>query len=187
MENKKIVAKLISCNDAPHMWEKKTERPGLCPKCHNVLEQIPNLKYKVRKTKKRDLVCTYDGFHIASQKFKDFCEENGYEDVTFVQFPKSPNFYFFLPNKIYQLDYVRMKTQFIGYNECCGRYNEVIGCYNIYRHLSHEVHKNDFICRSKYFFSSFFNKQPLIIIGTKTLDKMIKYGLSGFHCENVYE
>lgn len=186
MENKKIVAKLISCNDAPHMWEKKAERPGLCPKCHNVLEQIPNLRYKVRKTKNRDLVCTYDGFHIASQKFKDFCEENGYEDVTFVQFPKSPNFYFFLPNKIYQLDYVRMKTQFIGYNECCGQYDAVIGCL-FYRHSINEIKGNDFICRADYFFAGFLNKGPIVIIGTETLDKMIKYGLSGFHCENVYE
>ena len=186
MEKKEIVAKAISCYEVPHMWEHKEERPGLCPVCHNVLEQIPNMGYKVKKTKSRDIVCTYDGFHIVSQKFKDFCDENGYEDITFVQFPKSPNFYFFLPNKIYPLDYARMRTQFIGYNNCCGQYDAVIGCY-FYRQLTDNVERNDFICRAEYFFADSLNKGPIIIIGTETLKKMIKYGLCGFYCHNVYE
>ena len=37
------------------------------------------------------------------------------------------------------------------------------------------------------FFLVFFNSTPLIIIGTETFEKMIEYGLSGFHCTNVYE
>ena len=183
---KKIVAKTISCYEVPHMWEHGNERPGLCPICHNVVEQIPNIEYKVRKTKNRDLVCTYDGFYIASQKFKDFCDENDYDDIIFVQFPKSPNYYFFLPNKIYHLDYVRMKTRFIGYHECCGLYDEVIGS-KFYRSVTVESNIKDFICRSDYFFADFLNKSPIVIIGKDTLDKMIKYGLSGFYCGNVYE
>lgn len=187
MEKRKIVAKRISCYDAPHMWDDTDVRPGLCPICHNVLEQIPNLLYKVRKTKSRDIVCTFDGFLIVSQKFKNFCDENGYEDITFVRFFKSPKFYFFLPNRIYPLDYVRMKTQFIEYHECCGQYDAVIGCCDLYRRLVDCIKGNDFICRADYFFAGLFNKHPVVIIGTETLDKMIKYGLSGFYCHDVYE
>ena len=187
MDKLNIVAKAIICYEVPHMWEDVNERPGLCPVCHSVVEQIPNMEYKVRKTKSRDLVCTYDGFYIASQKFKDFCDENGYEDITFVQFPKSPKYYFFLPNRIYPLDYVRMKTRFIGYRECCGQFYDIVGCYNIYRCSTCDINENDFICRTKYLFSSSYIKRPRVIIGKETLDKMIKYGLSGFHTNNVYE
>ena len=187
IRKQKIVAKAISCYDVSHMWEDVNDRPWLCPICHNVVEQIPNMEYKVRKTKSRDLVCTYDGFFIASQKFKDFCDENGYEDITFVQFPKSPKFYFFFPNKIYPLDYVRMKTQFIRYRECCGQYDAVIGRAYIYRHLTNEIEDTDFICRADYLFSSYLTKDPVVIIGKETLEKMIRYGLSGFFCDNVYE
>lgn len=186
MEKGKIVAKEISCNNVDHMWEHRYERPGLCPICHNVIKQIPNMEYKVRKSKGRDIVCTYDGFRIVSQKFKDFCDENGYEDITFVQFPKSPNYYYFFPNKIYPLDYVRMRTRFIGYHECCGQFDAVIGG-TFYRRSVNEDEGNDFICRAYYLYSDRYNKIPVVIIGTETLEKMIKYGLSGFHCFDVYE
>jgi hypothetical protein len=38
-----------------------------------------------------------------------------------------------------------------------------------------------------YFFAGALDAYPLIIIGKDTLAKIIKYGLSGFHCLNVYE
>jgi hypothetical protein len=182
-----IVAKSISCNDVPHMWENGNERPGLCPICHNVLEQIPNMEYKVRKTKSRDLVVTYDGFYIVSQKFKNFCDENNYEDLTFIQLPKSPQYYFFLPRKIYKLDYVRMKTKFIGYKSCCGQYEAVCGYVNFYRDKENDIEGNDFICCADFLFAEHLIKTPIVIIGSKTLDKMIEFGLSGFHGYNVYE
>lgn len=50
--------------------------------------------------------------------------------------------------------------------------------------------KKDFVQQYKStddFFLVFFNSTPLIIIGTETFEKMIEYGLSGFHCTNVYE
>lgn len=50
--------------------------------------------------------------------------------------------------------------------------------------------KKDFVQQYKStddFFLVFFNSTPLIIIGTETFEKMIGYGLSGFHCTNVYE
>lgn len=187
MEKKNIVAKTISGYYVPHMWDDTDVRPGLCPICRNVLEQIPNLLYKVRKNKSRDFMGTFDGFLIVSQKFKNFCDENGYEDITFARFFKSPNFYFFCPNRIYPLDYVRMETQFIGYNECCGQYDEVVGWRDFYRRSVDCIKGNDFICRADYFFAAFFNKSPIIVIGTETLEKMIKYGLSGFYCHDVYE
>lgn len=182
-----IVAKMISCNDSDHMWDHGYERPGLCPICHNVIEFIPNLEYKVRKNKNRDLMVTYDGFHIASQKFKDFCDENGYDGLKFVQFPKSPKYYFFYPQKIYQLDYVRRKTTFGGHRSCCGLYDEVIGCLPAYKHPNNSVEGDDFICRTEFYFGGGLNATPFIIIGKETFEKMLEFGLSGFHCYNVYE
>ena len=59
-----IVAKMISCNDSDHMWDHGYERPGLCPICHNVIEFIPNLEYKVRKNKKGEGVFKLYYFEI---------------------------------------------------------------------------------------------------------------------------
>ena len=187
MEKNKIIAKCIDCNDTSHMWEcSKFERPGLCPVCHNVVEQIPNLEYKVRKNKRRDLMITYDGFHIASQKFKNFCDENGYENLIFIQFPKSPQYYFFIPQVTFKLDPERGKFQFGNYRECCGCYDDVTLTYR-YKCKDEKIDSNDFIRRSNYLFAGGLNAFPLIIIGTKTFEKIIEYGLSGFSCSNVYE
>ena len=55
----------------------------------NRIADIANLDYKV-KNKKGNFLGTYDHYIIVSQKFKDFCEENHYEGLEFIQLPKSP-------------------------------------------------------------------------------------------------
>ena len=67
--------------------------PGLCPYCHNTLEKIPNLEFRTQTRK--DIVWTYDGFYIVSEKFKDFCEEQGLKELAFTPLKKSPGHYYF--------------------------------------------------------------------------------------------
>ncbi|MBQ5982019.1 MAG: hypothetical protein IJL54_07630 [Prevotella sp.] len=188
MENGKeiIVAKILFCYDTPHMWENGTNRPGLCPVCHNVIEQIPNMDYIVRKNRYRDIAVTYDGFFVVSQKFKAFCDENKYDSLEFVQLPKSPSYYFFAPHKIYELDYIRRGTEFKGYHECCGRFDSIAGCSPAYKHINNNIKNDDFICRSDVFFGSDLNAGPIIIIGMRTLEKIKSYDLSGMYFKNVY-
>lgn len=101
----KLVAKIVIGYDIAYMYNNEN-RPGTCPICHNIIEQIPDPLYKVPK-KKGDLFYTYDHFCIVSEKFKRFCDERAYPHLTFVALTKSVGYYFFVPQDIYKLDYIR--------------------------------------------------------------------------------
>ncbi len=183
---KKIVAKEFGGYDMDHMYPNKYDNPGLCPVCHNTIEQIPNMMYKVRK-RKGDMFCTYDGFTIVTEKFKQFCEERKYPHLIFTPFVKSPGYYFFLPQDIYQLDYERRHVKFIDRRDCCGCYDEVIGATPGYKARSFSMPTNDFICRAEYLFASYGGKGPVLIAGLDTAVEMKKYGLKGIYFHDIFE
>lgn len=61
-----VVAKDIYMPDIEYMYDNEN-RPGTCPICHNTLEKIPDIHYKVGK-KRADILCTYDGFLYCYRK-----------------------------------------------------------------------------------------------------------------------
>ncbi len=50
-----VVAKIISMPDIEYMYDNEN-RPGTCPICHNTLEKIRDVHYKVEKKKSRYIV-----------------------------------------------------------------------------------------------------------------------------------
>lgn len=179
-----VVAKIISMPDIEYMYDNEN-RPGTCPICHNTLEKIPDVHYKVEK-KRADILCTYDGYCIVTEKFKEFCNENKYPNITFIALTDSIGYYFFMPHDIYKLDYIHRKTQFLNKRECCGSYDEIIGATPAYKLSSFSTESDDFINRSEYLFGTKGCKDPLIIIGLKTQQKMKAFGLKGIDYKNVY-
>lgn len=107
-----VVAKIISVPDTEYMHDNEN-RPGICPVCHNTLEKIPDIHYKVAK-KRADILLTYDGYYIVTEKFKEFCKENKYSNITFTKLADSAGYYFFMPHEIYKLDYIHRKTRFFS-------------------------------------------------------------------------
>ena len=178
-----VVAKDIYMPDIEYMYDNEN-RPGTCPICHNTLEKIPDIHYKVEK-KRADILCTYDGFYIVTEKFKEFCNENKYPNITFIALTDSIGYYFFMPHDIYKLDYIHCKTQFLNKRECCGSHDEIIAPL-IYKYPKFSTESDDFINRSEYFFGTKGCKAPLIIIGLKTQQKMKAFGLKGIDYKNVY-
>lgn len=179
-----VVAKIISVPDTEYMYDNEN-RPGICPVCHNTLEKIPDIHYKVAK-KRADILLTYDGYYIVTEKFKEFCKENKYSNITFTKLADSAGYYFFMPHEIYKLDYIHRKTRFLNKRECCGSYDEIIGATPAYKLSSFSTQSDDFINRSEYFFGTKGCKEPLIIIGIKTQQKMKVAGLKGISYNNVY-
>ncbi|UBD66307.1 hypothetical protein K6V25_05630 [Bacteroides salyersiae] len=179
----KLVAKIVMGHDIAHMYSNEN-RPGTCPICHNTIEKIPDPLYKVPK-KKGDMFYTYDGFCIVSENFKSFCDERVYPHLTFVPLTKSVGYYFFVPQDIYKLDYIRRNVQFIDKRTCCGCYDEVIGMSPSYKKIDFSTPTNDFICRSEYNFGSYGCKSPLIIVGLDTAAVMKSYGLKGICYDKV--
>lgn len=51
-----VVAKIISMPDIEYMYDNEN-RPGTCPICHNTLEKIPDVHYKVEK--KEPIYCAH--------------------------------------------------------------------------------------------------------------------------------
>ena len=181
----KIVAKVLFGSDADYMYEYNS-CPGTCPVCGNRLSDIPNPLFRLRK-KKGDVFGTYDLYQIVSSKFKMFCEEQGYPNLSFLELESSKGFYIFNPNEIYRLDYHRRKVQFLNKRECCGSYDEIIGAVPSYKEKGWIFQENDFIRRSEYLFGSYREKTPLIIVGLETAAKMKQYGISGIYFRNVLE
>ena len=179
-----VVAKIIFMPDIEYMYDNEN-RPGTCPICHNTLEKIPDVHYKVAK-KRADILCTYDGFYIVTEKFKEFCNENKYPNITFIALADSIGYYFFMPHDIYELDYIHRKVQFLNKRVCCGSYDEIIGASPAYKLSSFSTESDDFINRSEYYFGTKGCKAPLIIIGLKTQQKVKAFGLKGISYDNVY-
>ena len=144
------------------------------------------MNYKVKGAKGRDFLITYDGIRIVSQKFKNFCDERKYEGLTFLQFPKSPNYYYFRPNIIYPIDYQRTQPTYINKRNCCGQYDEVLMRIN-YKKKDFTPPSDDFIYRSYDMYGSKHGKSALIIIGLTTYKEMKKAKLKGLCFTDVYE
>lgn len=181
----KLVATIIFAYDIKHMYEDSKSRPGTCPICHNTIDKVPDIMYKVPK-KRGDMFYTYDGFCIVSEKFKSFCNERNYPNLTFVALIQSVGFYFFMPQDIYKLDYARREVKFINKRNCCGSYDEVIGSVPAYKAPDFLMDTDDFIRRSEWAFGSDDQKSPLIIVGLDTVKQMKAYGLKGMYYEKVY-
>ena len=97
-----VVAKAVHCYDIKEMYNVPRNMPGLCPVCHNTIEKIPNLDYYTSTDK--DIAITYDGFYIVRDRFKLFCERQGYEGLRFVPLKNSLRHFYFMPEKIFQMD-----------------------------------------------------------------------------------
>lgn len=181
----KIVAKSLEGYDAEYMYSDKRQNPGLCPVCYNVLQKIPNLEYKMQR-KKGDVFYTYDGFCIVTEKFKRFCETNKYEKLKFTALPKSLGYYYFESHKIFRLNVVKGRTEFLKKRECCGQYDEIL-CTVPYKANDYYISSDDFICASDYWFGSYYRKCANIIVGLKTASKMKQAGITGIFFIDVIE
>ena len=170
-KNENVIAKILSGHDAECMYDTRKETPGTCPICNNRLEDVINMSYKIRK-KRWDMYDTYDCFCIVTEKFKRFCEENNYPDLTFIQITASPGYYYFTAEGVFKMDDERCKVKFMNKRECCGSYDEIICSGSFYKSPDFILQTDDFILRSNHIFGSFERKDPFIIVGLKTMRKM---------------
>ena len=179
-----VVAKVFFCDDLNRFMYETNNFPGLCPYCHNTLQKIPNLEFKTRTRK--DIVCTYDGFYIVSEKFKSFCDEQGFNDLTFIPLKNSPGHYYFEPQTFFPVNEEITIFEHTG-EPCshCGKYNWFGGAHRIFSkfHLSED---DNFIQRSQEFSGDKCRKFFLIIIGLKTEKLLKEHGLVADYTEEIH-
>ena len=177
-----IIAKILSGKDMDYMFLDQATRQGLCSVCHNLLEQIPDLNAKIKR-KKGDFFVTYDGFTLVSQKFKDFCDERHYPNLTYKEMKNMPGLYYFMPNNVFRID--TSMLHLCNFNECCNSFDSIVG--GVIKAIDFKVETNDFICRSNFFMGSRHRKGPCIIVGLETAKKMRDFGLKDVYFHDVYQ
>ena len=182
-EEGKIVAKFLIGNSMDYMFSDQANRQGLCPVCHNLLEQIPDLNAKI-KSKKGDLFITCDGFTLVSQKFKDFCEYRNYPNLTFKEMTNIPGLYYFKPNDVFRIDTTNIK--FFNYKECCKSFDYIIDD-RTKKEPKFVITTDDFINRTNILYGGQQCKFHAVVVGLKTAKLMKDYGLQDIHFGNIYE
>lgn len=74
-----------------------------------------------------DLSSTYDGYDIASLKFKEACQRLGLSGVEFLSLPSDSEFFVIQPISITPFDSASRKTRFESLCAACGFYKAVAG------------------------------------------------------------
>ena len=97
------------------MFDSRDQSIERCPKCRFVLNRdYIRPTFKLRK-KKFDLSVTYDHIHIASREFKDFCLDQGYERVEFVNLPNNDSHFVIRSRNLIAVDKGQIHTCLRGF------------------------------------------------------------------------
>lgn len=142
------------------------------PKCHKCGYRTDfrytNKDFRLKR-KTLDFSATYDGITIVSLKFKEFCLRNRYDNLIFIDLPKTPDFYhFYINNNIIKYG-ADMKDKLC---ETCGQYESVIGP-TLKAEAITEGLKEGFY-QSDLWFGSGNEKSPKFIISPETKQRLEK-------------
>jgi hypothetical protein len=126
---------------------------------------------------------TYDGFVIVDQKFKNFCVEHQYSGLEFVEL--NGPYYWLKVRNIVAFDAEGRETRFIGYNEACKGYEEIIGATPAY--LKEKKPLSDGFFRTDLCFGSYAGKSPLHMVGEETKRKLEAAGFKKISFEKILD
>jgi hypothetical protein len=151
--------------------EKLFDLPFLpkCDKCgYRTDYRYTNKDFKLKR-RTLDVSSTYDGIAIVSLKFKEFCIRYGYENLVFIDLPKSPNFFqFYVKNSFINYD-ASLKERLC---DKCGHYESIVGPSMQLDNFTEPL--EDGFYQSDLLFASGNEKSPIIIISPVTKEKLIK-------------
>lgn len=155
-----------------------------CPACGLLLKfEYHNPDLNLRRST-FDLSHCYDLGAIVSLRLKEFCTRCNYTGIRFSSFHASQNYYqIFIDNKI-ELDVIKREIQFIKKCKHCNRYKEVIGATPAF--LKNEESIPDGFFASDLFFGSGNSKNPIIMVGTETREKLQAEKIKGLWFEPIY-
>ena len=193
----KIVGHTLDGHDnGTYMYEPGDKALPLCPRCGYRLNFFPtNPDYALKKrfkpltgqsvvSKETALSCTYDHQTIVSQGFKDFCLQQGYEGLNFIEFPKDPwHFHLIITNQV-KFDSARNQPRFLEMCPTCGNYDGVITSGRALLELTEPL--VDGFYRTDLLFGSGDRKNPLIVVGTGTKSKLKAMNFKGLIFEPAY-
>jgi hypothetical protein len=137
---------------------------------------------KVEFSSSDDYSSTYDGFTIVSEKFKTFCEGEGYVGLEFVALAGG-NYYWFKVHTVVEYDATGRGTRFINFDKDCDGFEEIIGANPVY--LKDKRILADGFYRTDLCFGSYAGKSPLFLIGPGTKEKLEQAGFESIVFEEI--
>ena len=141
--------------------------PATCGTCGSKTDpSYIGQKYRAKR-RNRDLGGTYDGYHVVSRRFRDFCEERAFTGMEFVPLPADSDFFVLRLSLVLPFDAERRGTTIANPCPQCKAYHEVIGVTPPYlRGVSEPILEGFF--RTDLEFGSGHSQRPLIVVGTGT-------------------
>jgi hypothetical protein len=172
---------ISGCDNGYHMLG-KAELPE-CAKYMDVYQiNKVNLQKEFRSIKE-DLSYTYDGFSIVTEKFREFCEKEGYGGLEFVALSGSQPYFWFKIHTVIEFDSVRRRTRFLEFNAECNGYEEIIGAHPVI--LKNNPVLADGFYRTDLCFGSYSGKSPTYCVGIETRRKLLAAGFGEIDYEEI--
>ncbi|MEZ5463567.1 hypothetical protein [Dokdonella sp.] len=114
------------CGSADRLFDDVGGIP-VCPVCGYKTDlYFVNPSFRVKR-RVYDLSSTYDGYNIASLKFKEACQRLKLKGVEFLPLPSDPEFFVIKPMVLTPFDSVSRKTKLEYLCAACGFYKAVAG------------------------------------------------------------
>ncbi len=153
---------------------------GSCEKLFADLTDIPQCKicgyrtdYRynnpgfILRKKGLDFSSTYDGINVVSIKFKEFCDQNRYDNLVFIPLLKAPGYFqFYIKGNI--IEYTAHRKEI--FCECCEQFESVIGPGINLEKINEPL--IDGFYQSDLWFASGNEKSPITILAPDTFRKL---------------
>ena len=154
---------------------------AVCEKCHYRTDfEFINSDFKL-KLKTYDLSATYDGYYIASLKFKESLAREKISGIEFVPIKNEPKFFAMFVHCIVAFDTVKRQSHAENLCPTCGNFESFVGATPAFlkEPLSNEL------CRSDVTFGSGYGKSPLLLVSEKFIALTKREKLKGIYFEQT--
>ena len=177
----------LPCSAGFHDWRFGKDgmpHPATCPTCGRKIDpEYVNPKFKAKR-RTWDFSTTYDGYHIVSKRFREFCLTHGWEGMTCVPLPADKEYFVLRLSTLLPFDVKRRGTRFEDLCPACGAFYNVTGANPVYlRGITEPIQEGFF--RSDLEFASGPEQNPLILVGIRTAEELQKQKFQKFDLEAV--
>jgi hypothetical protein len=154
---------------------------AVCEECHYRTDfEYVNDDFEIKR-KSYDLSGTYDGYYIASLKFKEFLTREGINNIDFIALKNAPEFYVMFVRSEVIFDTEKRKSRSENFCETCGNFESFVGATPAFLK---EPLNND-ICRTDIMFGSGNEKHPLLIASEDFVTLVKREKLKGIRFEST--
>jgi len=147
----------------------------VCPSCHFKTDPyFINSAFRVKRAL-YDLSSTYDGYVIASLKFREACRRLHIEGADFLTLPADRRFFVVKPTSVVAFDVEARRVKFTKYCETCGLYGATAGATPAFL----RAESTTGLSRADIFFGSGNSRGPLLIASRDAKEALSKERLAG--------